>query len=77
MNYTPPPQPDKLTLLPCPFCGSDDVKEFHRPEEHASSYNWVACCSCDAQAAPSMWNFRPHYPIPEDVMNQVHALMTP
>lgn len=70
-------KPEEATYLPCPFCGSDDVKEFVRKEHEGGAYQMVACNSCDSMAAPSMWNFRPHYPIPLNVMNQVHALMTP
>jgi hypothetical protein len=34
-------------LLPCPFCGSDDLEVCNT---HTPSY-WIACKSCDAEAS--------------------------
>ena len=40
----------EIELLPCPFCGSENIKPIHYDGEwgYSSSKDYVICCSCGA-----------------------------
>lgn len=66
---------DNSDLLPCPHCGSTDIRTdpimFSDDEgEHAG----VECMNCDAIARHERWNQRPskHHKVPDWVINLQH-----
>lgn len=42
---------EEIDLLPCPFCGSENLQVFHTNGEYgySASTDYVACCSCGAR----------------------------
>lgn len=40
----------EIELLPCPFCGSENIEPIHYDGEwgYSSSKDYVTCCSCGA-----------------------------
>ena len=53
-------------LLPCPFCGCDNIESIHRPQQYSKWQYTCQCGSCGAEstfeatkdAAIAMWNKR-------------------
>ena len=53
-------------LLPCPFCGCDNIESIHRPQQYSKWQYTCQCGSCGAEstfeatkdAAITMWNRR-------------------
>ena len=55
--YQPKPGSD-LTLLPCPFCGSDEI--VYMKYDHAAGERWAAVCmGCMASVDPG-WAQQKH-----------------
>lgn len=44
-------------LLPCPFCGSSQIKLYHNGK-------WAGCTQCGAGVSSNTWNTRPR-PAPQ------------
>lgn len=58
-----PPMPagkERITdkLLPCPFCGSNDVSKSQGRRANGSSWFYIECKSCSACAELDFWNRR-------------------
>ena len=54
----PTPAAAATALLPCPFCGSDEVSKSRGEKGDGSDWFYVECESCAACAEPEQWNQR-------------------
>lgn len=55
---TAPDSRDSVELLPCPFCGSDQVSLSEGETGDGQPWPYVECESCAATAMPDNWNNR-------------------
>ena len=52
---------DEVEWKPCPFCGSDNVREIDIMicgDDGEEEVDAIECLSCDAQARAEYWNDR-------------------
>ena len=53
-------------LLPCPFCGSDEVSRSMGQKGDGSPWPYIECGACAAFAEPGAWNRRAEQPAQGD-----------
>lgn len=49
---------DVVVMLPCPFCGSTNIREEIMYWDDDGENPGVECLNCDAVARPEYWNKR-------------------